>query len=88
MREFLEALQGLVGKDAIRLNIYIPADAQVVTDDSNFIWLGKIVEMNGHLLRFEHDEKTNEEMGIHESLLNLDACLIWAVDLTEGREMN
>ena len=83
MREFLEALKDLVGRDAVRLNIYIPADASVVYTDSHFIWQGKIVKVNGHLLRFEHDEETMEKMGVSESLLNLDACPLWAVDLTE-----
>ncbi|MBC8225339.1 hypothetical protein H8E65_12175 [Candidatus Bathyarchaeota archaeon] len=86
MREFLEALKALVGRDAVHLNIYIPADASVVNDDSHFIWQGKIIEVNGRLLRFEHDMETKEKIGVHESLLNLDACLIWAVDLTEEVE--
>jgi len=84
MHEFLEGMKELIG-EPVRLNIYIPPNAVAVYDDGNVIWQGKITEMQGQLLRFEHDELTMEEIGVRESILNLEGCIIWAVDLAKER---
>ncbi len=81
---FLESMKTLIGTP-VRLNIYIPPDAVAVYEDAHVIWQGKIVEIRGQLLRFEHDEITREEIGVSESLLNLQACIIWAVDIAKER---
>jgi len=81
MRDFVELLKRLKGK-RVRIHFYIPAEASTATKDSVLSHLARIIDVEGTILKLDNrGEPAEREVGALETYLNLEAVVIWAVEL-------
>jgi len=79
MFDFMRILKELVGR-RVSLNF-----SRANNDESrgSYMWLGTILEIknNDRVLVFQHLPREARRMQIEKSYLNLDATIIWSIDL-------
>ncbi len=81
MRDFVELLKSLKGR-RVRIHFYIPPEAASLTEDCIMSHLARIADVDGHILVLDNrGELADAEVGALETYLNLDAVVIWAVEL-------
>jgi DNA replicative helicase MCM subunit Mcm2 (Cdc46/Mcm family) len=78
MQAFIDQLKELTGKD-IRIYFYAPPNTASVRD-STYIWIGKIIEVKGNVMKFEHILSESARLQCKNSLLNLESSVIFVLD--------
>lgn len=81
MYEMVKTLGDYVGK-YVRLQLVVPDPSG---NSNNIAWLGRIKSIhNDHrIMLFEHAKQDQERMGVTDSELNLEAAVVWAIDIID-----
>ncbi len=81
MRDFVELLKRLKGK-RVRIHFYIPAEASTATEEGVMTHLARIIDVEGTILKMDNrGELAEREGGAYETYLNLEAVVVWCVEL-------
>jgi len=80
MKDFIELLKKLKGK-RVRIHCYIPPVASTITEESTYSHLGRIEDVDGHILIIDNrGEPAEKEAGSLKVYVNLDVMVIFAVE--------
>lgn len=81
MYEMVKTLGDYVGK-YVRLQLVVPDPSG---NGNSIAWLGRIksIHNNNRIMLFEHAKQDQERMGVTDSELNLEAAIVWAIDIID-----
>jgi len=82
MFEMVKTLGDYVGK-YVRLQIVVPDPSG---SQHSIAWLGRIktIHNDSRIMLFEHAKVDQERMGVTDSELNLEAAIVWAIDIMDA----
>ncbi len=80
MKDFVELLKKLRDK-RVRIHFYIPPEAASVTEEGIYSHIGRIEDVDGHILIIDNrGELAERDVGSLKLYVNLDVAVIFAVE--------